>query len=143
MADFLLDTCAWVDALLAPEKLNSKTRRLLSGQNKLYLSSISLIEFARKEARGEISLRMPCHEWFAQVALPKGRITLLDISPEIAVEATRLPGSFNKPNGSPHKDPADQIIVATARCHGLTLLTSDQVMLAYGKVKTLLSRGRT
>ncbi len=140
MFGYLLDTCVWIDALLAPQKLNDEVSELLSGGEKLYLSSISLIELARKEGRGDISLSMPCREWFEQVALPKGMIHLVDISTEIAVDATRLPEPFEKANGRRHKDPADQIIVATARCHGLTLLTSDQVLLDYVHVKCLSSR---
>jgi PIN domain nuclease of toxin-antitoxin system len=140
MAAYLLDTCAWIDALLAPEKLSSYTRKLIEGPEILYLSSISLIELARKEACGDIDLSMPCHEWLEKIALPRDKIKVLDISPEIAVDATRLPRPFVNAQGKPHKDPADQIIVATARCHGITLLTSDKIILRYGKVKSLCSR---
>jgi PIN domain nuclease of toxin-antitoxin system len=140
MASYLLDTCAWIDALLAPEKLNPSTKKLISGPTRLYLSSISLIELTRKEALGQISLKMPCHEWLEKIALPPGKIKILPITPEIAVDATRLPHPFLNQQGKPHKDPADQIIVATARCHGLTLLTSDKVLLDYAQVKTLRSR---
>lgn len=140
MASYLLDTCAWIDALLAPEKLSPYTKKLISGPTRLHLSSISLIELTRKEALGHISLTMPCHEWLEKIALPLGKINILPISPEIAVDATRLPHPFLNKQGKPHKDPADQIIVATARCHGLTLLTSDKVLLAYAQVKSLQSR---
>jgi PIN domain nuclease of toxin-antitoxin system len=36
-----------------------------------------------------------------------------------------------------HRDPADQIIVATARCHGLTLITGDDRIRKWGKVRVL------
>lgn len=140
MADYLLDTCAWIDILLTPEKLTPRVRRLVSETTTLHLCSISLIELTRKEALGQILLRMPCHEWLEKVALPPSKIKLIDLSPEIAVDATHLPEPFVNAQGKPHKDPADQIIVATARCHGMTLLTSDKVLLAYDKVKTLKSR---
>jgi len=140
MPGYLLDTCAWIDALLAPEKLRQPIRRIIAGKTPLHLCSVSLIEFARKEARGDISVSMPCAEWFARVALPKGKVILLDITPGIAVDATRLPQPFVNRQGSVHKDPMDLIIVATARHHDLTLITSDQVLLDYAGVRTVNTR---
>jgi PIN domain nuclease of toxin-antitoxin system len=51
---------------------------------------------------------------------------LAPIEPAIAIDSVRLPGEF-------HPDPADRIIVATARFHHATLLTADQAILAYGR----------
>jgi len=137
---YLLDTCAWIDALLAPERLSTQTRKIINTQHPLYLSSISLIELSRKEASGDIELRMPCLEWLEKIALPAGKIKVISISPKIAVDATHLPPPFVNKQGKPHKDPADQIIIATARHHGLTLLTSDKILLAYPHANTLQSR---
>lgn len=139
-ATHLLDTCAWIDALLAPELLSAKARSIIGGPNKLALSTISLLEVARKEAKGELTLRMPIQEWFEKIALPVGKITLLPITPVIAIDATRLPQPFINRQGRPHKDPADQLIVATARHHNLTLLTSDGILNDYAYVNTLNSR---
>jgi len=55
---------------------------------------------------------------------------LLDLTPEIAVESTRLPAGFRR-------DPADQIIVATARSLDLPLLTADAKILHYPHVRTI------
>lgn len=140
MPGYLLDTCVWIDSLLAPEKLRQPVRKIIGGNTPLYLCSVSLVEFARKEARGDISISMPCAEWFERIALPKGKITLLDVLPSIAVDATRLPQPFINRQGNPHKDPMDLIIVATARHHDLTLLTSDLVLLDYSGVRTEKSR---
>ncbi len=140
MPSYLLDTCAWIDALVAPERLSKKAHSLISSGEKLALSCISLLEIARKEAKGEITLRVPIQEWFEKIALPKGKIILLDLTPQIAIDATRLPAPFLNRQGQPHKDPADQIIVATARYHQLTLLTSDQVLLGYIGVDSIPSR---
>jgi PIN domain nuclease of toxin-antitoxin system len=68
-----------------------------------------------------------------QLALPANRVRVLDITPEIAIDATRLPGWS-------HKDPADQIIVATARLRGLKILTSDSKILKYPQVASIASR---
>jgi PIN domain nuclease of toxin-antitoxin system len=48
------------------------------------------------------------------------------VSPSIAVESTRLPGDF-------HRDPADRILVATARMTGAALVTCDERIVAYAK----------
>jgi PIN domain nuclease of toxin-antitoxin system len=57
-------------------------------------------------------------------------IELLPLTPQIAIESTKLPGNF-------HHDPADQIIVATARVYNLTILTVDRLILDYPHVRTL------
>ena len=57
-------------------------------------------------------------------------IRVLPLTPEITMESAQLPGDF-------HRDPADQIIVATARHHGAALVTSDQRILDYPHVETL------
>jgi PIN domain nuclease of toxin-antitoxin system len=63
-------------------------------------------------------------------ALAYPHIRLLELTPEIAVESTELPGVF-------HRDPADQIIVATARIYNCALLTSDTKILSYPHVNML------
>lgn len=57
-------------------------------------------------------------------------VQLLNLTPEIAIEATQLPQPF-------HRDPADQIIVATARIHGCQLLTLDGKIRNYPHVELL------
>jgi PIN domain nuclease of toxin-antitoxin system len=74
-------------------------------------------------------LRLPCAiaEWFEQ-ALAYPGIQLLNLTPQIAIESTQLPGTF-------HRDPADQIIVATARVYDYLLVTADKKILDYPHVK--------
>jgi PIN domain nuclease of toxin-antitoxin system len=131
-ATILLDTCAWLDAFTAPDLLRPSVRKLLAGQSEVNVAAISLVEIARKEAKGELVFGMSLSKWF-QLALPASRVRVLEISPEIAIDATRLPG-WN------HKDPADQIIVATARLNGLSILTSDSKILKYRHVASIASR---
>ena len=128
----LLDTCAWLDAFVSPDLLRPSVRKLLAAQEKVHVSSISLLEIARKEAKGELTFGMALGKWF-DLALPAGRVVVLEIKPEIAIDATRLPDWS-------HKDPADQLIVATARIHGLTVLTSDAKILRYAHVASRASR---
>ena len=76
-----------------------------------------------------LELPVGLREWFRE-ALNYPGIQLLDLSPEIAVESTRLPGDF-------HRDPADQIIVATARLSTCPLITSDRKILDYPHVEAI------
>ncbi len=95
----------------------------------LALSAISIWEVAKKVSLGKLGLSIPIQEWMNRAANEKF-IRLLPLSIAISLESTCLPGTF-------HKDPADQIIVATARVNNLTLLTSDQKIRAYPHVKTV------
>ncbi len=52
-------------------------------------------------------------------------ISVVPLAPEVAVASTRLPGEL-------HRDPADRMIVATARVLGAVLITADQALLDYG-----------
>jgi PIN domain nuclease of toxin-antitoxin system len=131
-ATLLLDTCAWLDAFAAPDLLRPSVRKLLAGEPLVHVSAISLLEIARKEAKGELVFGMALSKWF-QLALPVNRVRVLELTPEIAIDATRLPAWS-------HKDPADQIIVATARLHGLKILTSDSKILKYRQVGSIASR---
>jgi PIN domain nuclease of toxin-antitoxin system len=46
--------------------------------------------------------------------------------PEAAIEAAFLPGE-------PHRDPADRLLIATARQLRATLITRDELILAYAR----------
>ena len=131
-ATFLLDTCAWLDAFAAPELLRPAVRKLLAGERMVHVSAISLLEVARKEAKGELIFDRSLAKWF-EFALPTHWVRVLEITPEIAIDATRLPAWD-------HKDPGDQIVVATARLHGLKVLTSDSKILQYPHVGSVASR---
>ncbi len=75
-------------------------------------------------SKGRLTLNRDVGEWIGSaIALPG--IRLAPLSPEIAVASTRLPGEINN-------DPADRIIVATARHLGVPLVTADENLLSYG-----------
>jgi PIN domain nuclease of toxin-antitoxin system len=69
------------------------------------------------------------NEWFHE-ALSYPGIRLIELTPDIAIESTILPGEF-------HRDPADQIIVATARLYDSPLISSDSKILKYPYVNTV------
>jgi PIN domain nuclease of toxin-antitoxin system len=85
------------------------------------MGSASLVE------KGRLVLSVPIEQWIDQ-ALASPGIAFLPLTPEIAVASTRLPGTF-------HKDPADQIIVATARSLNIPVATDDARILAYPHTK--------
>lgn len=93
----------------------------------LGVSVFSCWEVAKLVEGGRISLSFPVGEWIAK-ALSYPGIRLLGFSPEVAVESTQLPGVF-------HRDPADQIIVATARIHACPLMTLDTKIRVYPHVQ--------
>ena len=95
----------------------------------LGISTISLIEIARLVSAKRIILPLRIQEWF-EIALSQEGIILISITPEIAVEAQNLPDNF-------HKDPADRIIVATARIFDIPVVTVDKKILDYPFVKTI------
>jgi len=93
----------------------------------LGISAISCWEIAKLVERKRLSLPCSVGDWLNQ-ALHYPGIRLLELTPRIAVESTQLPGEF-------HRDPADQIIVATARVYACPLVTLDERILAYLHVK--------
>lgn len=101
----------------------------------LRVSAMSVWEVAMLEAKGRISLSRPVDDW-AQAALQTPGVRLLPLTPEIAIGSTRLPGA-------PHGDPADRILMASARHLGGQLATCDGGILDYaagGRVKVLNCR---
>lgn len=121
----LLDTQVLVGCLDAPETLPGGVRRLLgeAAQYPVGVSAITAWEIARLAKVGRMQLSRPAGDWLRE-ALRAPFVQLLPLTPEIACEACQLPGDLGG-------DPADQIIVATARIYGLTLVTGDPRMHAY------------
>ncbi len=95
----------------------------------LLISDISLWEVAMLHSLGRIRLTIPLREWLGKLAAPP-LVRRNGISPAIAAELASLPDSF-------HRDPADRILVATARVLGATLLTRDRRITEARLVDTL------
>ncbi len=87
------------------------------------VSAISAWEIAKLAEYGRLKLPCDLHEWF-DTALSYPGIRLMELTPTIAILSTRLPGKF-------HRDPADQLIVATAMAYDCPLVTSDEKILEY------------
>lgn len=93
------------------------------------LSAISLRELAKMIQRRRIEVDTPLETWLGGVA-SHPLLTIVPITGSVAAESVQLGDDF-------HRDPADQIIVATARCHDLTLITADERIRRWGKVRVV------
>jgi PIN domain nuclease of toxin-antitoxin system len=127
----VLDTHIWVWWVHNDARLTDKLRENIQSHEDegLGVSSFSCWEVAKLVELKRLTLHCPIDEWLA-TALRYPGVQLLALTPEIVVESTRLPGEF-------HRDPADQIIVATARIHECPLLTVDDKILKYPHTKLL------
>jgi PIN domain nuclease of toxin-antitoxin system len=127
----VLDTHIWVWWVHGDERLTETQAQVIETNetNVIGVSAISCWETAKLVEYGRLELPCSLREWFEQ-ALSYPGIRLLELTPGVAIESTQLPGEF-------HRDPADQIIVATARMHGCPLVTSDSKLLKYPHVETI------
>ena len=125
----LLDTHIWFWWAQDEERLSEVQRRTLEANELtgLGVSVISCWEIAMLVAKGRLELSDPVDQWVRQ-ALRYPGVRQLRLTPAIAVTSAQLPGEF-------HPDPADRIIVATARAHDVSLLTNDGRIRAYPHVK--------
>jgi PIN domain nuclease of toxin-antitoxin system len=131
----LLDTCTWVWHCARPEKLSEPAREAIEKHRKegpgsgLIVSVISTWEVAKLVEKKKLAFSIPCRQWIEAAVRQEG-IELHALTPEIALESTELPGLF-------HGDPADQIIVATARARSVAIVTPDRRIREYPHVATL------
>ena len=92
-----------------------------------------MLKIAKANSLGRIKVLPDIVGWI-RLALAWPGISLLHLTPEIVIEANQLPGTF-------HRDPADQMLVATARVMGIAMLTADAKILSYRHVKLLVQFG--
>ena len=119
----LLDTHTWIWWVDGNRRLAPRVLKRLDGltnNQRPRLSAISLWEAATLVSLGRLELRTSFDMWITRAAAATA-IEILPITPEIAMEVARLPEAFRR-------DPADRLIVATARVHQLALATADLVI---------------
>jgi PIN domain nuclease of toxin-antitoxin system len=127
--DILLDTHVWIWASVDERtSLSPRAVRVIKEAKRKWVSAISCWELAKLVERKRIGFSIPVLNWITR-SFNDMDISIADLSPEIAVESTQLKGF--------HKDPADQIIVATSRVLGVPLLTSDRRILNFSDVETI------
>lgn len=121
----------WAESL--DDRLGPETRRLLlDSANRLRVSPVTTLELARLISLGRLSLRRPLEDWLAAARLHLGFEDAAFTHP-IAMASYELPGAL-------HNDPADRMMVATARHLDCALLTADEWLLRYPDVRTLDAR---
>lgn len=133
MNNLLLDTHVLIWLMNGDASLSIKTKKLIEKvykEGSICIAAISVWEVAMLEKKQRIVLNKPCFEWIKD-ALRFG-IRLIPLSPEIAIESCYLPGYLAG-------DPADRIIIASARVESLCLVTCDEKILTYGEQNLVLS----
>jgi PIN domain nuclease of toxin-antitoxin system len=128
----LLDTHAWVWWVTEDRRLSAAARRAIAGEQAkgdLSLSLISVWEVAKKVEKTQFVLDRPVDQW-VELALARPGLHVVELTPPILVESCRLPPPF-------HGDPADQLIVATARDRDAAIITKDEQIRAYPHVRSV------
>ena len=124
----ILDTHALIWSVDDNARLGKNTRTLIEEsleRDGVLVSAITPWEIALLTEKGRLRLGQEVGAWLeAVLSLPSVR--LAPIEPQIALDSVRLPGDF-------HTDPADRIIVATARHFDMTLVSADQAILSYAE----------
>ena len=125
----LLDTHIWLwFALGVRQKLNQDAVASIenaANEGQLHISVMSVWEISLLVAKDRLHLGQSTTEWIARALELRG-LSLALLEPDIAIESNQLPGEF-------HPDPVDRMLVATARCRGLSMLTRDLKILQYAK----------
>jgi PIN domain nuclease of toxin-antitoxin system len=120
----LLDTQAWFWSILDDPRLSRRARAALNAvppEEPIGLAAISLKEAAWHLARGRVVVDAGFGPWplWLRAAASSPHLRVLPLTVDVAIESEHLGAAFPP-------DPADRLIVATARVHGLTLVTSDK-----------------
>jgi PIN domain nuclease of toxin-antitoxin system len=129
----LLDTHAWIWSQESPELFGPTAQSILADENNaLFVSTVSSLEISRLAWGGHLILAGRLQTWVAE-SLDALLADTVPLTHETAIAAYDLPGEF-------HRDPADRILVATARVLDLTLMTADERILAYPHVMSFDAR---
>lgn len=130
---YIFDTCFLLYLSCPDEAIAPAARKALeTASGEFRVSAISAWEIGLLVSKGRLNLTRAPLEWFRAFVDEEG-LHVLDVTPEILVASSFLPQPL-------HGDPADRILIATAREHDLTIITRDRAILAYGAaghVKTM------
>lgn len=128
--NLLLDTCAILYFSLDPDRLDAATLDLICHpESEVWCSAISIAELACLQERGRISLSDHWKLWFRELLRVNGW-EVVPVDQEIMEESWSLPDPI-------HRDPADRILIASARVRGMTLVTTDRLVRDYPHVNSV------
>ncbi len=122
----VIDTHVLIWAVHDDARLGAKARAVIeetARDDRVLVSAITPWEIAMLTQKGRLSLGREVGAWIAE-ALDLPGIQLAPIEPAIAVDSVRLPEPLPR-------DPADRLIIATARHANAPLMTADQAILTY------------
>ncbi len=128
MKPVLLDTHVWIWLSIGEVNSLSVTAQQAIGGRSRWISAISCWELAKLVERRRLGFTIPTLSWMHR-SLHENAIRIADLTPEIAVESTELQRF--------HRDPVNQIIVATSRVLGMPLVTADQRIIQFDEVETI------
>jgi PIN domain nuclease of toxin-antitoxin system len=124
----LLDTCAAIWAaeglVLSDEAMEALNEAHHKGA-RVYVSPITAWEIGLLMARGRLTSLLEPKVWFSRLIDLQG-VGLAEMTPDLLIASSYLPAEAPR-------DPADRIIVATARAYNYTLVTRDRVLLDYAE----------
>ncbi|MCP5084802.1 MAG: type II toxin-antitoxin system VapC family toxin [Alphaproteobacteria bacterium] len=121
-ARLLLDTCAVIWAANG-DPLSASSKAAINAAEGVLISPISTWEIGLLFSRGRLSAALAVRPWLDRVLGQPG-VELTELSVDVLLDSSFLPGS-------PPNDPADRIIISTARQFGLKIVTRDRQILAY------------
>ena len=128
----VLDTHALIWIINGNESLNKKAVKLITditSDGNLIVPAISFWEISMLEQKQKIKFSTPINSWIEDL-LDLPYIKIAHLTPEVSMESCNLPGEF-------HGDPADRMIVATARLLDAPLVTRDKKIIKYAKTSYL------
>lgn len=128
----VLDTHILVWWVTGDAALSKKAKSVIEREQdggEIIVSAISAWEITMLVEKDRLVLSMDVSSWLATVAEIEG-VKFLPVDVEIANKSVVLPGEF-------HKDPADRMIVATARKLAVPVVTKDEKIQSYPHVKTI------
>jgi PIN domain nuclease of toxin-antitoxin system len=119
----ILDTCALLWLASGNKKLSRAALKEINAAPVVYVSAISGFEISLKTRTGKLELSHPIEEWFGRVMEHHG-LTILPLGLDVCIAAAKLPPI--------HDDPCDRFIIAAAKLHDLTVVTTDEQFEKYG-----------
>lgn len=125
----VLDTHILIYWCVEPERLSRPQQhaiRTIHPENPAIVADISLWEIVALQGSGRLELDIPLQQWLTKATAPP-LVRVAEITPNIADEVARI-------NDWENRDPADRLVVATARTYGARLLTSDALIRESGLV---------
>lgn len=128
----LLDTHAWIWWVTGDARMSRRAKSVIAksaAQQHLRISLVSVWEVAKKVEKRQLVLDRPLDQWL-DAAMTADGLSVWELTRPILVESCELPQPF-------HGDPADQMLVATARHHGAKVVTKDDHIRRYPYVQSV------